>query len=327
MRTIRGVVIGALALLLSFTAPAGAANAAPPATPYTAFTMHFEGWGYIDGSFSYEASRNTLEVYQQNANGYALVMRGFSGSHGHYLDVSPPTGTRFVAGQSYQTATNFNPLPSTTVLNISGDGQGCDYRAPGTLAVSQADYDDATGKFTAFAATYSVPCSGNGVAVARGEIRFQSSIGYKATDSWDYRLQFGDQPVGTAGTPQDVVVEVNGTEPTTFGAAALSGTNPGAFQISANTCSGKTLSYGETCKLTVTPKATAFGDQTALLTLAENSTAGKVVRLLSLTGFDARDATASPPYFDFGQVPAYETSAPKTVTLTGAGIMPITFGK
>jgi hypothetical protein len=97
--------------------------------------------------------------------------------------VTPPIGTRFTAGKSYPTTTNFSPQPSTTALNVSGDGQGCSSGAPGTLNVAQADYDDATGKFTAFAASYSVPCSGN--AVAKGEIRFQSSIGYKATDSWE----------------------------------------------------------------------------------------------------------------------------------------------
>ena len=325
MRTIRALLICAIGLLLSTTVSPGAAHAAQaPAAPYTAFTMHFEGWGYIDGSFSYEASRNTLEVYQQNANGYALVMRGFNGNHWHYLDVTPPTGTRFVAGKSYPTRPNFSPMASTTVLNVSGDGQGCEYGSPGTLNVAQADYDDATGKFTAFAATYSAPCGGS---TAKGEIRFQSGIGYKATDSWEYRLQMGQQPAGQVGTPQDVTVEVNGTQPTTFGAAALSGADPGSFQITANTCSGKTLSYGETCKLSITPKATALGEQTALLTLAEDSTAGKVVRLLSLTGFDPRDTTASWPYFDFGTVPTYDTSAPKTVTLTGSGALPITFGK
>ncbi|WP_146228052.1 choice-of-anchor D domain-containing protein [Micromonospora sp. S4605] len=327
MRTLRGALVGAIAVLLTTTtvaAPARAEAADPPAAPHTAFTMHFDGWGYIDGNFSYEASRNTLEIYQQNANGYALVMRGFDGSHWHDLNVTPPLGTRFTAGQSYPTRTNFSPQESITTLNVSGDGQGCSTGETGTLDVAEAEYDDETGKFTAFAASFSIPCGGTDTA--KGEIRFQSSIGYKATDSWEYRLQMGRQPAGAAGTPQDVTVEVNGTEPTTFGAASLSGANPAAFEISANTCSGQTLSYGETCKLTITPKASAIGAQTAVLTLVENSIAGKVARLLSLEGFDARDATASPSYFDFGYVPAYETSAPKTVTLTGAGDVPITFG-
>ena len=101
MRKNLGLLVGAVAVLLSATALAGLAHAAavaPPAAPYTAFTMHFEGWGYIDGNFSYEPSRDTLNVYQQNPNGYALVMQGFNGNHNHYLDVTPPIGTRFTAG-------------------------------------------------------------------------------------------------------------------------------------------------------------------------------------------------------------------------------------
>ncbi|MET7396336.1 choice-of-anchor D domain-containing protein [Dactylosporangium sp. NPDC005572] len=215
-----------------------------------------------------------------------------------------------------------HPPPSTTVLNIRGDGEECAGVARGTLTVSQADYDDATGKFTAFAASYSVPC---GVStLVKGEIRFQSGIGYRAADSRAYRLQMGELPAGQVPAPQDVTIEVNGTQPTTFGAAALSGTKPGVFQISANTCSGKTLSYGETCKLTITAKAAALGEQTALLTLAENSIAGRVVRLVSLTGYDQRDATASP--VDFGWVPVYDVSAPRTITVTGLRALPITFG-
>ncbi|MER7889003.1 choice-of-anchor D domain-containing protein [Micromonospora sp. NPDC094482] len=328
MRTLRGALVGAIALLVITTASAGPAQAAdvtPPSAPHTALTMNFEGLGYIDGSFSYEASRNTLELYQQNANGYALVMRGFTTNQWHYLDVTPPIGTRFVAGQTYQTTRNFSPQQSTTVLNVSGDGQSCDWSStPGTLDVTEAEYGD-DGKFTAFAATYSVPCGASGRA--KGEIRFQSSIGYRATDSWEYRLQAGQQPAGMPGTPKAVTVEVNGSEPTTFGAASLSGADPGAFEISANTCSGNTLTYGQTCQLTVTPKASVLGEQTALLTLVENSVAGKVRRLLSLTGYDPRDTTASPPYVSFGYVPAYDTSAPQTVTLTGATDLPITFGK
>lgn len=247
--------------------------------------MHFEGWGYIDGNFSYEPSRNTLDVYQQTANGYALMMSGSQDNHSHWhnLNVSPPKGTRFVAGESYSTVTHWAPHDSLTVLNISGDGQGCE--GTGTLNVLEAAYDDATGKFTAFAATYSATCGGPG-KIATGEIRFQSSLDYRATDSWDdYRVRFGSQPVGLVGTPRKVTVEANGTLPTTFGPASLSGNNTGSFEITSNTCSGNVLSYGQKCELTITATATAIGEQSAVLTLVEDSVGGKITRLLDVTGF------------------------------------------
>ncbi len=269
--------------------PPAAAAAEPPAAPYTAFSVHFAGWGYIDGNFSYERSRSTINVYQQNANGYALSMMASTTGHHHNFNVSPPNGTRFEAGRSYPAKTGYYTSDSTTVFNIGGDGQGCAGAAvsSGTLTVHEAVYDESNGQFTAFAADYSMQCDGAS-QVARGEIRFQSSVGYRATDSRDYRLQFGRQPADQQGTPLQVPVEVNGTLPTTFGAASLAGANPTAFRITANTCSGNTLSYGEKCALTITPTATAIGAQTAVLTLLEDSVAGKVRRLLSLEGYDAR---------------------------------------
>ncbi|MCE6998457.1 hypothetical protein LZG04_27185 [Saccharothrix sp. S26] len=269
--------------------PATAADAEPPAAPYTALTVHFAGWGYIDGNFSYERSRSTVNVYQQNANGYALSMMASGNGHHHSLNVSPPNGTRFVAGRSYPAKTGYYTSDSVTVFNIGGDGQGCEGAAAtsGTLTVHEAVYDESNGQFTAFAADYSMQCNGER-QVAKGEIRFQSSVGYQATDSWDYRLQFGRQPADQPGTPLQVPVEVNGTRPTTFGAASLTGANPTAFRITGNTCSGNTLSYGQKCALTITPTATAIGAQTAVLTLLEDSVAGKVARLLSLEGYDAR---------------------------------------
>ncbi|MEU4742115.1 hypothetical protein AB0G02_16865 [Actinosynnema sp. NPDC023658] len=270
-------------------APAASA-AEPPAAPYTALTAHFEGWD-VDGSFSYEASRNSVQVDQQTSNGYALFMMGNTEGmqHWHHLDVSPPNGTRFEAGRSYPTTSSYSPLDSITVFNISGDGRGCSTAGPtsGTLNVREAAYDDATGRFTAFAADYSVQC-GSADRTAKGEIRFQSGLGYRATDSWDYQLRFGDQPWGRAGTPVEVPVEVNGTLPTTFGAASLSGANRTSFRITGNTCSGKTLSYGQRCAVTVTPTATGKGTQTAQLTLLEDSLGGNVRRLLTLEGYDAR---------------------------------------
>ncbi|PSL52268.1 hypothetical protein B0I31_11495 [Saccharothrix carnea] len=263
--------------------------AEPPAAPYTALSVHFAGFGYIDGNFSYERSRSTVNVYQQNANGYALSMMASTTGHHHNLNVSPPNGTRFEAGRAYPAKTGFYTSDSVTIFNIGGDGQGCEGAAAtsGTLNVHEAVYDESNGQFTAFAADYSMQCDGTR-QVAKGEIRFQSSIGYQATDSRDYRLQFGRQPAEQQGTPMEVPVEVNGTLPTTFGAASLSGANPDAFRITGNTCTGNTLSYGQKCALTVTPTATAFGEQTAVLTLLEDSVAGSVRRLLSLEGYDAR---------------------------------------
>ncbi|MFI9008156.1 hypothetical protein ACIGNX_13105 [Actinosynnema sp. NPDC053489] len=294
MRAFRGVAACAAALLAVTTAVAGAPSAAatePPAAPYTALTAHFEGWD-VDGSFSYERSRNKVDVHQRTGNGYALALFGSTAgmAHWHNVDVSPPNGTRFEAGRSYPTTSASSPLDSIAVVNVSGDGRGCSSASgpsTGALDVREVAYDGETGLFTAFAADYSVRC-GSPDRTVTGQIRFRSGLGYSAADSWDHQLRFGEQPWGRDGTRQEVPVEVTGTVPTTFGAATLAGPNPSSFRITANTCSGKTLSYGQKCSLTVLATATGKGTQTAELTLLENSHAGRVRRLLTLDGFDAR---------------------------------------
>jgi hypothetical protein len=328
MTTFRGVITGVISSLLLSIGLVGSVVAAPvppPSAPYTALTMNFFGWGYIDGNFTYGMSHNTVTVYQNTPNGYALAVNGSRDAGWHDINVTPPIGSRFAPRTSYDTVVSFEPLATSTVLNISGDGQGCSGGATGHLDVNEAVYDNQTGLLTAFSAAFSVPCGG-GSSQARGEIRFQSNAPYKAVESPEYRLQFGSQPVGVAGTPQQVTVGVFGTLPSTFGAATMSG-DTGAFTISSNTCSFQTVSYGATCSLTITPTASAIGEQTAILTLGDDSFGYGIRRLLILDGFDPRDAELSPSYLDFGSVPAYDTSSPMTVTVTGTGVLPITFGQ
>ncbi|MBC6446962.1 hypothetical protein [Actinokineospora xionganensis] len=256
----------------------------PPIAPHTAYTAHFDGWGVEgNGTFSFEASRNILHTYQQTSNGYALAMAGYTNDYKvtTNLNVSPPNGTRFVAGQSYPAISAFNTSDTTTVINVSNHYE-CG--ATGTVNVLEAVYDDATGQFTAFAADYSLQCP-NSNGLVKGEIRFKSSLDYRTADAWDYPLGFWSQPVGEAGTPQQVKVEVNGTLPTTFGAATLEGANPDAFRITANGCTGQTLSYGQVCELTVIPFATAVGQQSAVLALANDTFAGRITRGLSVEGY------------------------------------------
>jgi hypothetical protein len=331
VRIRRRAVVGTTALVilasvLTVTASTATAAAVPTA-PHTALTVRFEAWGVIEGNFSYEPSRNSLQVFQQTPNGYAIFLQGGGAVHSHSVNVTPPIGSQFAAGTTYPTIISFSPSPTQTVINISGDGQLCEF-GNGTLEVLEANYDGA-GLLTAFAARFATPCSGN--RSARGEIRFQSSLDYRATDSsspdsLDNRVRYGQEPVGMNGETRNVNVEVNGTLPTTFGTATLSGTNPSAFTIASDSCSGNTLNYGQTCAVQVTATATALGEQTALLTLTDDSFTGRITRLLTLEGFDPRDATVSPTCLCFGDVPAFDTSAPQTVTVTGATNVPITFG-
>jgi hypothetical protein len=324
-------MVGATALVVlasAVTVTASSATASDgPSAPYTAFTVHQEGWGpIIDGSYSYEPSRTTLIVTRPAPSGHSIHFYGLyaAGIVGlHEISASPPTGSQFVAGTTYPVAISHVPSATQTTMFLTGRTTCGIGGRPGSLNVLEATYDGA-GVLSTFAATYTLECFG-GPRVARGELRYQSGLDFRATDDVNGHLLFGRQPVGLTGATMDATVVVHGTLPTTFGAASIDGVNPSAFTISSNSCSGNTLGYGETCTVRVTAHATALGTQVADLRLEENSFAGRIVRRLGLDGFDPRDAEATPATLDFGDVPAYETAA-RTVTLTSTSVLPITFG-
>lgn len=244
--------------------------------------MHTEGWTYQDGNHSYEASRNRLDVSQE---WYALSMTGWHNNQRHNLDLSSPVGTRFVAGQSYPA--DDEGAGTNAKLRIAADALSCSGYAVdpvGTLNVLEAAYDEGTGKLSVFAATYTMQC-GSPTRLATGEIRFNSALDYRTADSWGTRVNFGPQPINEPGASQKVVVEANGTLPTTFGEASVSGKDAAAFELTGNTCSGQTLSYGQTCDLTVRSRATAKGEQLASLNLVDNTFSGRVTRQLRLDGY------------------------------------------
>jgi hypothetical protein len=93
----------------------------------------------------------------------------------------------------------------------------------------------------------------------------------------------------------------------------LSGTNPGDFQISNNTC-GTTLTPGTNCTLKVTFTPTALGARGAQLAINDsaNSNAGAVT--LSGTGI-AGKLSITPLTLSFGNIVVGATSAVKTTTL------------
>lgn len=301
MLTLRGVGACATTLLVATTALIGiapaAVAAAPPTAPHTAFTSHFEGWGYgLDGTSSWEATRTKLETAQYGGNGFALTMYGSASgtSRTVLLTISPAKDTRFVAGQTYPTVTGYGPSATTTVLNVELNGPTCD--ATGTVTILEAVYEEATGQFTAFAASYSSKCNGSPRTV-NGDIRFKSSLDYRTADNYpDGTLDFQAQPVADPGTSKQVKIDVHGSVPTTFGAASIEGANPGAFRVTENECTGKTLSYGQSCRVTVVAQATAVGRQTAVLALVDNSAAGRVTSNLLLDGVVGVRGTYYPVY-------------------------------
>ena len=100
-------------------------------------------------------------------------------------------------------------------------------------------------------------------------------------------VAFGNQAVGTSGSPASVTLN-NGTTATVHvNSVAVSGANAGDFQLSANTCSGANVAGGSSCTVSVTFHPTAGGARAGTLTFAEP--AGTQTVALSGTG------TTTPP--------------------------------
>ncbi|MDH6464908.1 hypothetical protein M2302_005109 [Micromonospora sp. A200] len=84
-------------------------------------------------------------------------------------------------------------------------------------------------------------------------------------------LSFGDQYIADRGPANTVTVTGTSAEPTTFGAATITGTDRSSFVVTADTCKGATLPKGQTCRVDVAPTPAGGGIRTAVLELPNNS--------------------------------------------------------
>jgi len=94
-------------------------------------------------------------------------------------------------------------------------------------------------------------------------------------------LNFGTLVVGTTSAAKSVTFTNVGTTPVTFTAISIAGTNPGDYQISANTC-GTSLTGGASCAVSVRFTPTATGTRRANLRATDNG--GGSPHTASLTG-------------------------------------------
>jgi len=92
-------------------------------------------------------------------------------------------------------------------------------------------------------------------------------------------LSFGNETVGTTSAPQVVTVANSGTSSVTFPTPAVAAV---AGYSVVTTCSGATLTTGQTCTVTVSFKPTVAGAANASLSLTDN--AANSPQSISLSG-------------------------------------------
>jgi uncharacterized repeat protein (TIGR01451 family) len=123
-----------------------------------------------------------------------------------------------------------------------------------------------------------------------------------------------DQATLTVSNPGTATLDVSG--------AALSGADPGDFQITGQSsgCNSGMVAAGTSCALTITFTPGAAGTRTATLTLTDN--ASPATQSVTLTGVGGQAAaTLSPNSLDFGTVAVGGSGAQKAVKIKSTGTM------
>ncbi|WP_051366295.1 choice-of-anchor D domain-containing protein [Hamadaea tsunoensis] len=327
MRTLRRALLGAVAITLAVSggvfATSLSANAAEPITGVT-----YEGSQLTSGS---SALRSAAEYGAADTSvvlsGEDLTFTGTSGADpGRALTVhvAPSLIDPKWTVKQYNSGT-LDAVYYITFTLVK-DGSACAIQN-GWLDVKEV-VRDASGALTAFAASYAASGCGGYAEQVDGELRYNSSLGYVATDYSASSIDFGSIGVGAGigdgyTAPQTVTYTARGTAPTQFGAATVfSGSG---FEITADTCSNTTVQAGQSCTLSVRARAAQFGVNSDRVQLANNNGRGATYLNLTVFGVNNHTTAASPTSMDFGTVPVGTRTATKTFTITVTGLNPLTF--
>jgi hypothetical protein len=290
VRTVRILVIAALAVSVAAIAPT-AASAAPPTSPNTAFTIDGTATGgtfdfdavYEAGAVAVSATASTLEfVGTPTANvGGTQTTLDFGNSTFGNTDPAPlAVGTYTLSSSTYL---QIGTTTSTSTAYCSA--------ASGSFTIAALTTDAGTGDVNSIAAAYSVTCA-EGMSLT-GVIRWNSlssdlTTAYSAAQATPRSWDFGTQLTKSNGWAKTFTFANRGTTSIAYGAAGISpSTNAKNYAITNNTCSNHTVASGANCTLTITPRPQAINSYSvaSTLTLAAPGLRTRVVQL-ELAGSD-----------------------------------------
>jgi len=138
-------------------------------------------------------------------------------------------------------------------------------------------------------------------------------------------IDFGFQAVATVSAPQLVTLGNPTTLPLTVTGVIFSGTNPGAFGLASDTCSGQTVPAEGTCAVgvTMTPPFTYLF--TATLSFNDNAPYPQPTVALKGEG-QSPTFTITTSRLDFGNVRVSAQSSPMTFGITNTTSGPLSIG-
>ncbi len=132
------------------------------------------------------------------------------------------------------------------------------------------------------------------IAGGYGSSSLQSAeLFYSAPQATAAGGEFGDQTVGEPSPVSVLIVTDVGAQELRIAAAALGGADPADFVIAADSCSGRTLAFEQSCTITARFTPAATGARTASIALSDNEPS-PIEIALSGTGVAANSGPTGP---------------------------------
>ena len=138
-------------------------------------------------------------------------------------------------------------------------------------------------------------------------------------------LSFAETSVDRTSTPQTITVTNTGSSTLSISSDALSGANSADFFITSNTCSGASLTTGQTCKVSINFLPSIMGPLSADLTFSDGISSGLTPTFVYLTGkgggyvSDFAGIGAYGSTGDGGPAISAEVAGPEAVALDSSG--------
>src|SRR3954452_9887434 len=271
-----GLVLLCVAGLVTIAVPAQAV------TSLTAFTLESETGDPIGGgqSFTFTSSNATITATGDDT---ALTMTTDDGTHSFSADLAAPTGGALTTGTTYSTAKSGDA--TNAGLNVSGDGNSC-ASSTGTMTVHEITL--AAGAIATLAVTYEQHCNGATPALF-GELRFDSTIDYKAVSASPASIDFGTRP-RTPSAPKTITITNTGSTAVTFDAASIKGTARADYSFATDTCSNTSPAPAAPSPISIVFAPSSGASRPARVELPADTARGLVV--IPLTGKGEKHKTS-----------------------------------
>jgi hypothetical protein len=137
-------------------------------------------------------------------------------------------------------------------------------------------------------------------------------------------LSFGSLSIGQTSSAQTLTITSDGGQALSLNTLTITGTNPGDFAITSDTCQLPTvLQPGKSCTVLVSFAPTATGSRMAAVTITSNASPTMESAQLNGTGLPpAPTVTLVPGTINFGTV-TQGTSTPSNVSVSNSGTAPL----